>query len=73
MSKDSVMDSLGRIDDDMILAVETLRRKKKRPLWMKWGTLAACACLVIGAGTVLFNSGKGGSSDDYNVEMILGN
>ena len=30
MSKDRVIDSLGRIDDDMIRGVEGLRRKKKR-------------------------------------------
>ena len=47
MSKDRVIDSLGRIDDDMIQSVETLRRKKKRPAWVKWGAMAACLCLVV--------------------------
>ena len=37
MSKDSVIGSLGRIDDDMIQSVEALRQKKKRPAWTKWG------------------------------------
>ena len=46
MNKDKVVDSLGRIDDDMIQHVEGLRRKKKRPVWMKWGAIAACLCLV---------------------------
>ena len=31
MSKDRVVDSLGKIDDDMIQSVEALRQKKKRP------------------------------------------
>lgn len=47
MSKNEVIDSLSRIDDDMIQVVETLRRKKKRSVWMKWGTLAACLCMVV--------------------------
>lgn len=47
MSKDRVIDSLSRIDDDMIQGVEALRRKKKHPEWMKWGALAACLCLVV--------------------------
>lgn len=47
MSKDRVVDSLGRIDDDMIQGVEALRHKKKRPAWMKWSALAACLCLVV--------------------------
>ena len=49
MSKDSVIDSLGRIDDDMIQDVEALRKKKKHPAWMKWGAMAACFCLLIAA------------------------
>ena len=47
MSKDKVIDSLTGIDDDMIQAVEALRRKKRHPVWLKWGALAACLCLVI--------------------------
>ena len=44
MSKDRVVDSLGRIDDDMIQSVEVLRQNKKRPVWKKWGAmLHACA------------------------------
>ena len=50
MSKDRVVDSLGKIDDDMIQSVEALRQKKKRPAWMKWGAMAACFCLLIAAG-----------------------
>lgn len=47
MSKDKVIDSMGRIDDDMIQSVDALRRKKKRPSWLKWGAMAACLCLVL--------------------------
>ena len=46
MNKDSVIDSLGRIDDDMIRSVEALRHKKKCPAWMRWGAMAACLCLI---------------------------
>lgn len=53
MSKDRVVDSLGRIDDDMIQGVEALRQKKKRPAWVKWGAMAACFCLLIVAVTVV--------------------
>ena len=49
MSKDRVVDSLGRIDDDMIQGVETLRQKKKRPAWTRLGAMAACFCLLIAA------------------------
>ena len=49
MSKDRVVDSLGRIDDDMIQGVEALRQKKKRPAWTRWGAMAACFCLLVAA------------------------
>ena len=62
MSKDRVVDSLGRIDDDMIQGVESLRWKKKRPAWMKWGAMAACFCLIVASAFVitrLTDSGPG--------------
>lgn len=49
MSKDRVIESLGRIDDDMIQSVENLRRETKRPAWKKWGAVAACFCLLVTA------------------------
>jgi len=52
MSKDRVIDSLGRIDDDMVQSVENLRRETKRPAWKKWGAMAACFCLLVTAVTV---------------------
>ena len=42
MSKDKVIDSLTGIDDDVIETVEALRSKRRRPIWIKWGALAAC-------------------------------
>ena len=55
MSKDRVADSLGRIDDDMIHNVESLRQKKKRHAWKKWGAMAACFCLLVAAVAVAPN------------------
>ena len=53
MSKDRVVDSLGRIDDDMIQSVEAPRQKKKRPEWKKWGAMAACLCLIVASTYVI--------------------
>lgn len=53
MSKDRVVDSLGRIDDDMIQSVEALRQKKKRLAWTKWGAMAACFCLIVASAFVI--------------------
>jgi len=53
MRKDRVIDSLGRIDDDMIQNVEVLRQKKKRPAWTKWAAVAACLAVAVIAGVSL--------------------
>ena len=53
MSKDKVVDSLGRIDDDMIQGVEALRQKKKRPAWTRWGAMVACLCLIVASTFVI--------------------
>lgn len=47
--KEQIMDSIGRIDDELIGKTETLRKRKtaKRG-WMKWAVPAACACLAVG-------------------------
>lgn len=46
MSKDKIIDSLGRIDEDMIERVDALRRERRISSWVKWGALAACLCIV---------------------------
>ena len=52
--KERILDSIGRIDDDLIERVDALRRKKNvKPGWIRWGAAAACVCLVAG-GTLLW-------------------
>lgn len=46
MNRDEIIDSLGRIDEDMIRGVESLRRKKNCTAWVRWGAMAACLCLI---------------------------
>jgi len=48
VNKEQIIDSMGRIDDDMIEAVDKLRQggAKKKHSWLKWGAIAAAACLI---------------------------
>ena len=52
MSKDKVIDSLTGIEDDIIQTVVALRSKKRQSAWIKWGSLAACLCVLITVLTV---------------------
>ena len=54
---------MNQIDDD-ILERSEVRKKKKSSVWMKWGAMAACLCLLVGVLVPLANSlfnAKGGS------------
>lgn len=48
MSKDQILDSIGRIDDDVIQKVNAARNARKPKLQIRrWAALAACFALVI--------------------------
>ena len=46
--KNMIVDSIGNIDNDMVECVAALRQEKNsRSVWIKWGVLAACLCMVM--------------------------
>ena len=48
MRKDQILDSLGRIDDDVIQKVNTARNDRKPKMQVRrWAALAACFALII--------------------------
>ncbi len=49
MRIEDLLDVIGEVDDELLERSEKLRYKRKG-VWMKWGSLAACACLVLVAG-----------------------
>ena len=74
MSRDEIIDSLGRIDEDMIRGVEGLRQKRMRSGWVRWYAVAACLCLMIGM-AVLFqqfsNTPVGSNTADPQLGEIV--
>ncbi len=58
---------MNQIDDD-ILERSEVRKKKKSSVWMKWGAMAACLCLLIGVlvplANSIFNAKGGGDFQD---------
>ena len=60
MNTDLIFDALDYIDDDMLEDVDTLRTKKKakpNPIWMRYASVAACLCVIIGAVYLLDRTG----------------
>ena len=47
MTNERLYEVLGDIHEKHVKEAEEYR-KTKRPVWLKWGAVAACLCLVVG-------------------------
>lgn len=54
MRKEELFEIIGEVDEQKVFAagITKYSKKKANAIWLKWGALAACLCLVIG---LLFN------------------
>ena len=59
MKTPKMVEAMSYIDDDLVSGAITYTRKKKSG-WLRWGTMAACLCLVITGVTLLGNLGQHG-------------
>ena len=59
MTSKNIYMSLGGLDPELIMKAAPAEKaqKKKRNNWVKWGSLAACLCLIIGAITIITHFG----------------
>ena len=51
MKREKFCELLGEINENYVKEAETIKKAKK-PVWVKWGAMAACLCLVV-VGAVL--------------------
>ena len=48
MKKEELFNIIGEVDEQKVAAAGmAMNKKKSRPVWVKWGAMAACLCLVI--------------------------
>lgn len=62
MRKEEFCDILGDISEKHI-AEARAERKAKKTLWLKWGAVAACLCLVVGLAIPVLNNDTGNISE----------
>ncbi|MCH5339160.1 MAG: hypothetical protein J1E03_10295 [Acetatifactor sp.] len=64
MKKEELFEILGNIDETHIGAARTAGNKTRRPGWTRWAVSAACLCLAVGLGALMFShpqdTGEGG-------------
>ena len=58
MNRKDLYQSMNQIDDE-ILERSEVWRKKKSSVWMKWGAMVACVCLIVGVGVPLLFDNNG--------------
>ena len=47
MKRKDLYNAISEVDDDILERSEIAYRSKKKPVWLKWGAIAACLCLVM--------------------------
>lgn len=49
MKKEELFNIIGEVDEQKVAAAGRAMqtKKKSRPIWVKWGAMAACLCLVV--------------------------
>ena len=47
MNRKDLYNAVNEVDDEVLERSETASRNKKKPVWLKWGAIAACLCLIV--------------------------
>lgn len=75
MKQEKLCDAMNLLPDDIIHETETVRTRKKRrnKMWLKWGSAAACVCLVAAGMVHMISQKEGGRtilqwSDHFRAE-----
>jgi len=57
MKKEELFNIIGEVDEQKVAAAGmAMNKKKSRPVWVKWGAMAACLCLVVGLAIPMLNN-----------------
>lgn len=52
MTNEKLYEAIGNISDNKIKEAKKVR-ESKQPVWLKWGTMVACLCLIVGVITMI--------------------
>ena len=63
MTNEKLYEVLGDINEKRVKEARDYRKAKK-PVWVKWGAMAACLCLVVGLAIPVLNPKGGPGQDD---------
>ena len=72
MKKEQLYEALGEINEDYINDAHQTAKKKSHPVWMKWGSMVACLCLIITASIMIFPSVLNTKVENADIISIQG-
>lgn len=59
MNKERFAEAISMVDDKYYEEAENYQRRKKKPVWVKWGAMAACLLIALSMGAVAVAAAMG--------------
>lgn len=58
MNAKNFSDAMSEIDSRYVDEALNYKKKVKKPIWIKWGAMAACLCLMLAGGVMFLQNGN---------------
>lgn len=72
MKKEELFNIIGEVDEQKVAAAGmAMNKKKSRPVWVKWGAVAACLCLMLVAFPVIQNFTNTQQADTIELGEVI--
>jgi len=64
MNRKDLYNSFNEVDEDILERSDAANKRKVSPVWLKWGAIAACLCLMVSIAIPVFRHKGGPGQDD---------
>ena len=64
MNRKDLYNSFNEVDDDILERSDAATKHRGKPIWLKWGAIAACLCLMVSIAIPVLHHKGGPGQDD---------
>lgn len=72
MNRKDLYHAVNEVDDDILERSETTSHSRKKTVWLKWGAIAACLCLVMSIAIPMLSQQSPGASPHDTMDPGIG-
>jgi hypothetical protein len=72
MKNERILNCLGEVDENYIADAASSTQKKNKPVWVKWGAMAACLAVVVVGGFAAWQQMNGPTEDTVSGGIMPG-